>query len=111
MTASQDEATGMQEHVPPREAWDAIADGYDRYVAPQEVDLASEALRLVGLVARDDRALRGARPRGGPEQRSGAGDGLPRARPPRRPLRRHGVAVRGSCSCPSSRARSARWFA
>ena len=49
MTASQDEATGMHEHVPPREAWDAIADGYDRYVAPQEVDLASEALRLVGL--------------------------------------------------------------
>jgi ubiquinone/menaquinone biosynthesis C-methylase UbiE len=49
MTASQDEATGMQAHVPPREAWDAIADGYDRYVAPQEVDLASEALRLVGL--------------------------------------------------------------
>jgi ubiquinone/menaquinone biosynthesis C-methylase UbiE len=49
MTASQDEATGMQEHVPPREAWDAIADGYDRYVAPQEVGLASEALRLVGL--------------------------------------------------------------
>ena len=49
MTASQDEATGMQEHVSPREAWDAIADGYDRYVAPQEVGLASEALRLVGL--------------------------------------------------------------
>ena len=49
MTASQDEATGPQEHAAPREAWDAIADGYDRYVAPQEVDLASEALRLVGL--------------------------------------------------------------
>ena len=49
MTASQDEATGMQGHVPPPEAWDAIAEGYDRYVAPQEVDLASEALRLVGL--------------------------------------------------------------
>ena len=49
MTASQDEATGTQEHAAPREAWDAIADGYDRYVAPQEVDLASEALRLVGL--------------------------------------------------------------
>jgi ubiquinone/menaquinone biosynthesis C-methylase UbiE len=49
MTASQDEATGMQEHAPPPEAWDAIADGYDRYVAPQEVDLAGEALRLVGL--------------------------------------------------------------
>jgi SAM-dependent methyltransferase len=49
MTASQDEATGTQEHAPPPEAWDAIADGYDRYVAPQEVDLATEALRLVGL--------------------------------------------------------------
>jgi ubiquinone/menaquinone biosynthesis C-methylase UbiE len=49
MTASQDEATGTQDHAPPPEAWDAIADGYDRYVAPQEVDLASEALRLVGL--------------------------------------------------------------
>ena len=49
MTTSQDAATGTQEHVAPPEAWDAIADGYDRYVAPQEVDLASEALRLVGL--------------------------------------------------------------
>jgi ubiquinone/menaquinone biosynthesis C-methylase UbiE len=49
MTASQDEAVGTQEHVAPPEAWDAIAEGYDRYVAPQEVDLATEALRLVGL--------------------------------------------------------------
>jgi ubiquinone/menaquinone biosynthesis C-methylase UbiE len=49
MTASQDEATGTEQHTAPPEAWDAIADGYDRYVAPQEVDLASEALRLVGL--------------------------------------------------------------
>jgi ubiquinone/menaquinone biosynthesis C-methylase UbiE len=49
MTTSQDEASGTQEHVAPPEAWDAIADGYDRYVAPQEVDLANEALRLVGL--------------------------------------------------------------
>jgi SAM-dependent methyltransferase len=49
MTTTQDEASGTQEHVAPPEAWDAIADGYDRYVAPQEVDLASEALRLVGL--------------------------------------------------------------
>jgi SAM-dependent methyltransferase len=46
MTASQDEAVGTQEHVAPPEAWDAIAEGYDRYVAPQEVDLATEALRL-----------------------------------------------------------------
>jgi ubiquinone/menaquinone biosynthesis C-methylase UbiE len=49
MTTSQDEATGTQEHVAPPEAWDAIAEGYDRYVAPQEVDLAIEALHLVGL--------------------------------------------------------------
>ena len=49
MTTSQGEATGTEEHAAPREAWDAIAEGYDRYVAPQEVDLANEALRLVGL--------------------------------------------------------------
>jgi ubiquinone/menaquinone biosynthesis C-methylase UbiE len=49
MTKSQGEATRMEEHAAPPEAWDAIAEGYDRYVAPQEVDLASEALRLVGL--------------------------------------------------------------
>jgi ubiquinone/menaquinone biosynthesis C-methylase UbiE len=49
MTASQGEATTTEEHVAPPEAWDAIAEGYDRYVAPQEVDLANEALRLVGL--------------------------------------------------------------
>jgi ubiquinone/menaquinone biosynthesis C-methylase UbiE len=49
MTASQDEATGTEQHTAPPEAWDAIADGYDRYVAPQEVELANEALHLVGL--------------------------------------------------------------
>jgi ubiquinone/menaquinone biosynthesis C-methylase UbiE len=38
-----------EEHAAPPEAWDAIAEGYDRYVAPQEVELANEALRLVGL--------------------------------------------------------------
>jgi ubiquinone/menaquinone biosynthesis C-methylase UbiE len=48
MATSQGEATGT-EHAAPREAWDAIAGGYDRYVAPQEVELATEALRLVGL--------------------------------------------------------------
>jgi ubiquinone/menaquinone biosynthesis C-methylase UbiE len=37
------------EHVAPPEAWDAIADGYDRHVAPQEIDLANEALRLADL--------------------------------------------------------------
>jgi ubiquinone/menaquinone biosynthesis C-methylase UbiE len=49
MTTSRDEAVTTEEHAAPPEAWDAIADGYDRYVAPQEVDLANEALRLVGL--------------------------------------------------------------
>jgi ubiquinone/menaquinone biosynthesis C-methylase UbiE len=51
MSAGQSEATSTKEHAAPREAWDAIAEGYDRYVAPQEVDLANEALRLVGLKA------------------------------------------------------------
>jgi len=49
MTASQGEATRTEQHAAPPEAWDAIAEGYDRYVAPREVDLANEALRLVGL--------------------------------------------------------------
>jgi ubiquinone/menaquinone biosynthesis C-methylase UbiE len=48
MTRNQSEAA-TEEHTAPPEAWDAIAEGYDRYVAPQEVDLANEALRLVGL--------------------------------------------------------------
>jgi len=49
MTASQGEATTTEEHTAPPQAWDAIAGGYDRYVAPQEVDLANQALRLAGL--------------------------------------------------------------
>jgi ubiquinone/menaquinone biosynthesis C-methylase UbiE len=49
MTASRGEATTKEEHAARPEAWDAIAEGYDRYVAPQEVDVANEALRLVGL--------------------------------------------------------------
>lgn len=49
MTTNQGEATGTEQHAAPPEAWDAIAEGYDRYVAPQEVELANEALRLVGL--------------------------------------------------------------
>jgi ubiquinone/menaquinone biosynthesis C-methylase UbiE len=51
MTASRGEATTKEEHAAPPEAWDAIAEGYDRYVAPQEVGVANEALRLVGLEA------------------------------------------------------------
>ena len=49
MSTSQRESTASEEHAAPPEAWDAIAEGYDRYVAPQEVDLANDALRLVGL--------------------------------------------------------------
>jgi ubiquinone/menaquinone biosynthesis C-methylase UbiE len=49
MTGTQGEAATTDEHAAPPEAWDSIAEGYDRYVAPQEVELANEALRLVGL--------------------------------------------------------------
>jgi len=38
-------------HVAPREAWDAIAAGYDAFVTPGEVELATAALRLAGLRA------------------------------------------------------------
>jgi ubiquinone/menaquinone biosynthesis C-methylase UbiE len=51
MTTSQDETTETEQHAAPAEAWDAIAEGYDRYVAPQEAALANEALRVVGLEA------------------------------------------------------------
>ena len=51
MTTSQGEATTAEEHAAPAEAWGAVAAGYDRHVAPQEVDLANEALRLVALEA------------------------------------------------------------
>ena len=49
MTTSQSEATTAEDHAAPSEAWGAIADGYDRHVAPQEVDLANEGLRLAAL--------------------------------------------------------------
>jgi ubiquinone/menaquinone biosynthesis C-methylase UbiE len=49
MSTSQDEATRTEDHAAPPEAWDAIAKGYDQHVAPQEVELANEALRFVGL--------------------------------------------------------------
>jgi ubiquinone/menaquinone biosynthesis C-methylase UbiE len=49
MTTIDGEQATTEEHAAEPEAWDAIAAGYDRYVAPQEVHLANEALRLVGL--------------------------------------------------------------
>lgn len=46
----KEEALSTVDHeVAPPEAWDAIAPGYDEYVAPGEAALANEALRLVGL--------------------------------------------------------------
>lgn len=49
MSVTKDAEATVEEHAAPREAWDAIAEGYDRYVAPQEAELANEALALVGL--------------------------------------------------------------
>jgi ubiquinone/menaquinone biosynthesis C-methylase UbiE len=49
MSTSQGEASRTEEHAAPPEAWDVIAEGYDRYVAPQEADLARQALRLAGM--------------------------------------------------------------
>jgi ubiquinone/menaquinone biosynthesis C-methylase UbiE len=42
-------ATRVKQDGAPVEAWDAIASGYDEYVAPGEAELAAAALRLVGL--------------------------------------------------------------
>ena len=49
VTMSQGETAGTEQHTAPPEAGTPSPEGYDRYVAPQEVDLADEALRLVGL--------------------------------------------------------------
>ena len=52
MSIQRESATEL-EHVAPPEAWDSIADGYDRFVAPQEEELANEALKLVGPKPRE----------------------------------------------------------
>jgi ubiquinone/menaquinone biosynthesis C-methylase UbiE len=51
MSSTHQHTSSAEEHAAPVEAWDAIADGYDRYVAPQEAELASEALRMAGVDA------------------------------------------------------------
>jgi ubiquinone/menaquinone biosynthesis C-methylase UbiE len=51
MSTRQGTTIATDEHAAPHEAWDAIAEGYDTYVAPQEVGLANEALALAGLRA------------------------------------------------------------
>jgi len=43
----------QQEHFAPVEAWDAIAAGYDRHVAPGEAELARAALELARLRSGD----------------------------------------------------------
>jgi ubiquinone/menaquinone biosynthesis C-methylase UbiE len=45
--------TSQEEHFAPMEAWDAIAAGYDRHVAPGEAGLAGAALELVRLRSGD----------------------------------------------------------
>ena len=141
MTTTGSEATGTGEHTAPREAWDVIAEGYDRYVAPQEVDLANEALRLVGLEPGESFLDVAAGPGGLslPAARLGAQvlatDWSPamierfEARSRQEGLRHAEGRVMdvmpsifrtrasmspgrcsASCSCPTSRARSARWF-
>ncbi|MDQ3531781.1 MAG: methyltransferase domain-containing protein [Actinomycetota bacterium] len=51
MTRSEELGVTQDEHTAPVEAWDAIAAGYGRHVAPTEVPLANEALGLAGLKA------------------------------------------------------------
>jgi ubiquinone/menaquinone biosynthesis C-methylase UbiE len=51
-TSTQTQTTAEhEEHFEPMEAWDAIAAGYDRHVAPGEAGLATAALKLAGLEA------------------------------------------------------------
>jgi ubiquinone/menaquinone biosynthesis C-methylase UbiE len=51
MATIQERTTATDERAAPWAAWDALATGYDQYVAPQEAELANEALALVGLRA------------------------------------------------------------
>jgi ubiquinone/menaquinone biosynthesis C-methylase UbiE len=49
MATNEDTAPATDHEVAPPEAWDAIAEDYDRFVAPGEVSFANEGLRLAGL--------------------------------------------------------------
>jgi ubiquinone/menaquinone biosynthesis C-methylase UbiE len=53
MSQDDTEQTNQEEHVAPVEAWDAIAAGYDRHVAPGEAELARAALELARLGSGD----------------------------------------------------------
>jgi SAM-dependent methyltransferase len=49
MAINNEAATTRDGEVAPPEAWDAIAAGYDEFVAPGEAPFANAALRLAGL--------------------------------------------------------------
>ena len=49
MATNEDAVSATDHEVAPPEAWDAIAEDYDRFVAPGEVSFANEGLRLAGL--------------------------------------------------------------
>jgi SAM-dependent methyltransferase len=51
MAINNQAATTREEEVAPPEAWDAIAGGYDEFVAPGEAPFANAGLRLVGLTS------------------------------------------------------------
>jgi ubiquinone/menaquinone biosynthesis C-methylase UbiE len=51
MNSPTQETTQGEAHFAPVEAWDAIAAGYDEFVAPGEAALATTALKLAGLRA------------------------------------------------------------
>jgi hypothetical protein len=122
--SSAAEETSDDQHFAPREAWDAIAESYDEYVAPGEAGLATEALRLAGLKP-EDSFLDVAAGTGGltlPAARLGArviaADWSPKMIE-RFPMPSHSRTARStsrdrcseSCSCRNSQPRSAKWFA
>ena len=49
MAINNEAATTREEEVAPPEAWDAIAAGYDEFVAPGEAPFANAGLRFAGL--------------------------------------------------------------
>jgi ubiquinone/menaquinone biosynthesis C-methylase UbiE len=49
MAKNEDAVSATDHQVAPPEAWDAIAEEYDRFVAPGEAAFANEGLRLAGL--------------------------------------------------------------
>ncbi|HWH98788.1 MAG TPA: methyltransferase domain-containing protein [Propionibacteriaceae bacterium] len=51
MAINNQAATTREEEVAPPEAWDAIAGGYDEFVAPGEAPFANAGLRLAGLTS------------------------------------------------------------